>query len=108
MDGMQILTSHLTFILNECINGSVFPTMLKRATITPIFKKDDILDPKHKFPRISSRGLSCVDSVHLRGRTKPVGVPRRTWRQLSRLTAAVWAKGECTHFWSAKGASRGR
>ena len=41
----------------------------------------------HKFPRISSRGLSCVDSVHLRGWIKPVGVPRRTWRQLSRLTA---------------------
>ena len=53
MDGkqwMEILTSHLTFILNECINESVFPTMLKRATITPIFKKDDILHPKNYRP----------------------------------------------------------
>ena len=38
MDGKQILTSHLTFILNECINESVFPTMLKKAATTPIFK----------------------------------------------------------------------
>ena len=50
MDGKQILTSPLTFILNECINESVFPTMLKRATITPIFNKDDILDPKNYRP----------------------------------------------------------
>ena len=50
IDGKQILTSHLTFILNECIYESVFPTMLKRATITPIFKKDDILDPKNYRP----------------------------------------------------------
>ena len=33
--------------MNECNNESVFPTMLKRANITPIFKKDDILDPKN-------------------------------------------------------------
>ena len=39
IDGKQILTSHLTFILNECINESVFPTMLKRATITPSSSK---------------------------------------------------------------------
>ena len=39
MDRKLILTSHLRFILNECINESVFPTMLKRATITPIFQK---------------------------------------------------------------------
>ena len=39
INGKQILTSHLTFVLNECINESVFPTLLKRATITPIFEK---------------------------------------------------------------------
>ena len=50
MDGKQILTSHLTFILKVCNNKSVFPTMLKRATITPIFKKDDFLDPKNYRP----------------------------------------------------------
>ena len=47
IDGKHILTSHLTFILNECINESVFPGMLKRVIITPIFIKDDILDPKN-------------------------------------------------------------
>ena len=50
MDGKQILTSHLTFIINECIIRSVFPTKLKRATITSIFKKDEILDPKNYRP----------------------------------------------------------
>ena len=44
-DGKQNLTSHLTFVLNECVNESVFPAMLKKATITPTFKTDDILDP---------------------------------------------------------------
>ena len=45
LDGQQILIPHLTFVLNECIRDSVFPSMLIRAVITPIFKKDDILDP---------------------------------------------------------------
>ena len=50
IDGKKILTSHLTFIVNECINEGVFPPMLKRATITPIFKKDDVLDPINYRP----------------------------------------------------------
>ena len=50
IDGKQILTSMLKFILNECINESVLPTMLKRATITSIFKKVDILDLKNYSP----------------------------------------------------------
>ena len=36
--------------MKECINESVFSTMLKRATKTPIRKKDDILDPKNYRP----------------------------------------------------------
>ena len=44
LDGQQFLVPHLTFVLNECIRDCVFPSMLKRAEITPIFKKDVILD----------------------------------------------------------------
>ena len=58
IDGKQILTSHLTFILNECINESVFAMMLKIATITPIFKKEDILDPKSYRPILSTTTFS--------------------------------------------------
>ena len=67
MDGKQILTSHLTFILNECINESVFPTMLKRATITPIFKKDDILDPNNFRPISITTTFSKILEKFIRG-----------------------------------------
>ena len=60
INGKQILTSHLTFISNECINEIVFPTMLKRATITPIFKKDDILDPKNYRPLLITTTFSKI------------------------------------------------
>ena len=39
MDGKQILTSLLKNMVNEGINESVFPVMLKGATITHVFKK---------------------------------------------------------------------
>ena len=38
-DGKQILVPHLTMILNECIKNCSFPAQLKRAAITPIYKK---------------------------------------------------------------------
>ena len=60
MDGKQNLTSHLTFILDECIIESVFPTMLKRATITAIFKKDDNLDPKNYRPNSITTTFSKI------------------------------------------------
>ena len=50
IDGQKILVPHLTFVLNECIKDCVFPSMLKRAVITSIFKKDDILDPLNYRP----------------------------------------------------------
>ena len=50
LDGQQILIPHLTFVLNECIKDCVFPPMIKRAVLTKIFKKNDILDPLNYLP----------------------------------------------------------
>ena len=50
LGGQQVLVPHLIFVLNECIKDCVFPSMLKRAVITPIFKKDDLLDPLNIRP----------------------------------------------------------
>ena len=33
------IVTHLHFIFNECIQNSVFPTILKQAYVTPIHKK---------------------------------------------------------------------
>ena len=41
---------HLQFALNECIKENVFPTKMKLAYVTPIFKKGDILDSTNFQP----------------------------------------------------------
>ena len=45
IDTKDLIVPHLTFIFNECIKQSCFPTELKRAFVTPIYKKGDALDP---------------------------------------------------------------
>ena len=41
---------HLQFALNECIKEKVFPTKMKLAYVTPIFKKGDKLDKTNYRP----------------------------------------------------------
>ena len=41
---------HLQFALNECIKENVFPTKMKLAYVTPIFKKGDKLDSTNYRP----------------------------------------------------------
>ena len=66
MGGKQILTSHLTFKLDESINESVLPTMLSTATITPIFKIDEILDRRNYRPiSITKRSLKSLKNVFI-------------------------------------------
>ena len=40
--GKYALGTHLQIIFNDCIQEKVFPTILKDAPITPIFKKGDV------------------------------------------------------------------
>ena len=41
---------HLKFALNECIKEKIFPTKIKLAYVTPIFKKGDKLDSTNYRP----------------------------------------------------------
>ena len=41
---------HLQFALNECIKDKIFPTKMKLAYVTPIFKKGDKLDSANYRP----------------------------------------------------------
>ena len=40
--GKYAIGTHLQIIFNDCIQEKVFPTILKGAHITPIFKKGDV------------------------------------------------------------------
>ena len=40
--GKHALGTHLQIIFNDCIQEKVFPTILKHAHITPVFKKGDV------------------------------------------------------------------
>ena len=40
--GKYAFGTHLQIIFNDCIQEKVFPTILKDAHITPIFKKGDV------------------------------------------------------------------
>ena len=48
--GKLAIGVHLQFALNECIKENVFPTKMKLACVTPIFKKSDKLDSKNYRP----------------------------------------------------------
>ena len=42
ISGKYAIGTHLQIIFNDCIQENVFPTILKDAHITPIFKKGDV------------------------------------------------------------------
>ena len=49
-DAVFVVNKHLCFIINECINNSTFPEILKTADVTPIFKKNDPEEPDNYRP----------------------------------------------------------
>ena len=49
-DAVSVVNKHLCFIINECINNSTFPEILKTADVTPIFKKNDPEEPENYRP----------------------------------------------------------
>ena len=49
-DAVSVVNKHLCFIINECINNSTFPEILKTADVTPIYKKNDPEEPDNYRP----------------------------------------------------------
>ena len=50
IDGKSVLVPHLTFVINTCLDENIFPIELKKANVTPLFKKDDPMDAKNYRP----------------------------------------------------------
>ena len=50
IDGQSVIFSHLTFVINTCLDENIFPIELKKAPVTPLFKKDDPMDAKNYRP----------------------------------------------------------
>ena len=39
IDGQSVIVPHLTFVINTCLIENIFPIELKKAHVTPLFKK---------------------------------------------------------------------
>ena len=50
IDGQSVIVPHLTFVINTCLDENIFPIELKKANVTPLFKKDDPMDAKNYRP----------------------------------------------------------
>ncbi len=58
--GAECLAGPMVKLVNKSIETSTFPDMLKRAEVTPVFKKNNALDKKNYRP-ISI--LPCMSKV---------------------------------------------
>ena len=59
--GAHVICNTLTSLVNMSISTSIFPNTLKYAEVTPIYKKDDMLDKKNYRP-VSV--LPCLSKVY--------------------------------------------
>ena len=50
IDGRSVIVPHLTFVINTCLDENFLPIKLKKAHVTPLFKKDDPMDAKNYWP----------------------------------------------------------
>ena len=50
IDGQSVIVPHLTFVINTCLDENIFPIELKKAHVTPLFKKYDPMDAKSYRP----------------------------------------------------------
>ena len=58
--GANILCHPLQYLVKKCIDDSIFPTALKKAEITPIYKKGNSLQ-KENYRPVSV--LPCVSKI---------------------------------------------
>ena len=59
-DGMTKIVPHLTMVKNEYTNEQKFPSILKKGLITPLYKKDDPLNPLNYRPITITSSLSKI------------------------------------------------
>ena len=52
--------THLQFAINECISKNNFPDVLKKAYVTPIYKKVDPLEAENYRPVSVTRTLAKI------------------------------------------------
>ena len=50
IDGQSVEVPHLTFVINTSLDENIFPIELKKAHVTPLFKKDNPMDAKNYRP----------------------------------------------------------
>ena len=58
--GAKPLSTPITMLINQCIGTSDFPNLLKLGEVTPVFKKDDVLNKKNYRP-VST--LPCISKI---------------------------------------------
>ena len=49
-DSRLSIETHLQFVVNECINKTTLPNILKTAHVTPVYKKGDRLETENYRP----------------------------------------------------------
>ena len=57
-DGMTEIVPQLTMVINEYVKKQKFPSILKKGLITPLYKKDDPLNPLNYRPITITSSLS--------------------------------------------------
>ena len=62
-DAVSVINKHLSFIINECINNSTFPEILKTADVTPIYKINDPEEPDNYRPISKAPCISKVIEI---------------------------------------------
>ena len=59
-DGCNEIYTHLTFLYNEFLKNKTYPCKLKKATVTPIYKREDPELPENYRPISITVALSKV------------------------------------------------
>ena len=59
-DSLQIYSGKLTEILNNCLEHQIFPDVLKKAEITPVFKKGNLTEKENYRPISTLSNFSKV------------------------------------------------
>ena len=82
-DAVSVVNKQLCFIINECINNSTFPEILKTADVTPIFKKNDPEEPDNYRPISITPCISKVIKILIKEQLTEYLQKKQTTKSLS-------------------------